>query len=167
MKKTNKLTKSALLTALSVALVCAASWLPTGRLALPALAALITAAVVIECGTGWAAGHYAAVCILTLLLSADKTMPLCYAFLFGHYAIFKHWIERLSVPMLRWGLKVLVCFVCIILFAALFSESFFAALPQSSSVLFWQVLLLIFILYDIAFSRLIGLYMRRVHRTVQ
>lgn len=167
MKKTGKLTKAALLTALSVILVCAASWLPTGRLALPALASLITAAVVIECGTGWAAGHYAAVCILALLLSPDKAMPLCYIFLFGHYAVFKHWIERVSVLMLQWGLKLLVCIGSMTLFYALFSAAFAAVLPQIPLYWFVPALGSVFILYDIAFSRLIGLYMRRVHRTIQ
>ncbi len=167
MKKTGKLTKSALLTALSVILVCCASWLPTGRLALPALAALVTAAVVIECGTGWAAGHYAAVCALALLLSSDKTMPLCYAFLFGHYAIFKHWIERVSALMLQWGLKLLVCYGCMSLLYALFSAAFAAVFPPIP--LYWlaSALGLVFVLYDIAFSGLIGLYLRRVHRTIQ
>ncbi len=134
---------------------------------MPALAALITAAVVIECGTGWAAGHYAAVCILSLLLSADKAMPLYYVFLFGHYAIFKHWIERISVPMLRWGFKLLVCYGCMALLYALFSAAFAAVFPPIP--LYWlaTALGLVFVLYDIAFSGLIGLYLSRVHRTIQ
>lgn len=167
MKITGKLTKAALLTAISAIFVCAASWLPTGRLALPALAALITAAVLIECGTGWAAGHYAAVCILAFLLSPDKTVPLWYAFLFGHYAIFKHWIERLSSPILRWGLKLAVCCGCMALLYLLFSAAFAAALPKLPVYWLLPSLGVVFIVYDIAFSRLIGLYMRRVHRTVQ
>lgn len=155
------------MTVLSVILVCAASWLPAGRLALPALAALTTAAAVIECGTGWAGGHYAASCVLVFLLSPDKTMPLWYAFLFGHYAIFKHWIERISVPILRWALKLTVCYAGMALLYLLFSAAFAAALPKIP--LYWlaPVLGLVFIVYDIAFSRLIGLYMRRVHRTIQ
>ena len=167
MKITGKLTKAALLTALSVVLVCAASWLPTGRIALPALAALITAAAVIESGTLWAWGHYAAVCVLAFLLSPDKTMPLWYAFLFGHYAIFKHWIERLSSPILQWGLKLVVCCGCMVLLYLLFSAAFAAALPKIP--MYWLLPALggVFIAYDIAFSRLIGLYMRRVHRTIQ
>ena len=155
------------MTALAAALVCAASWLPAGRLALPAMAALTTAAAVIECGTGWAVGHYAAVCILAFLLSPDKTMPLWYAFLFGHYALFKHWIERLSSPILRWGLKLAVCFGCMALLYLLFSAAFAAALPPAPIYWIAPALGVVFILYDIAFSRLIGLYMKRVHRTIQ
>lgn len=167
MKKTRKLTKTAILTAISSVLVCGASWLPTGRLVLPALASLITAAVVIECGIGWAGGHYAAVCILAFLLSPDKTMPLWYAFLFGYYAIFKHWIEGLSSAILRWVLKLTVCCGCMALMYFLFAAAFAAVLPKLP--VYWLLPALggVFILYDIAFSRLIGLYMRRVHRTIQ
>lgn len=167
MKKTKKLTKAAILTAISVVLVCTASYLPSGRLALPALASLLTAAVVLECGTGWAGGHYAAVCILAFLLSPDKTMPLWYAFLFGHYAICKHWIEGLSSAFLRWGSKLTVCFGCMALLYFLFSAAFSAALPKLPVYWLLPALAGVFILYDIAFSRLIGLYMRRVHRTIQ
>lgn len=166
MKKPQKLTKAALLTALAATLVCAASWLPTARLALPALAALTTAAAVIECGVGWAAGHYIAVCLLALLLSPDKTMPLWYALLFGHYAIFKHWIEALSAMVLRCILKLAVCYGCMGLLYLLFSAAFLEALPRISIYWLVPVLGVVFILYDIAFSRLIGLYMRRVHRTI-
>lgn len=166
-KRTGNLTKAALLTALAAVLVCVSSWLPTGRLALPALAALPTAAAVIECGVGWAAGHYIAVCFLAFLLSPDKTMPLWYAFLFGHYALFKHWIEALSAAILRWILKLTVCYGCMGLLYILFSAAFAAVLPRIPVYWLVPVLGAVFIVYDIAFTRLIGLYMRRVHRTIQ
>ncbi len=133
---------------------------------MPALAALLTAAVLIECGVGWALGHYGAVVLLAGLLSPDKTMVLWYAFLFGHYGIFKHWIEGCRFAALRWALKLLLCCGCMALLYFLFSAAFTAGLPR----LPWYYLVpgagIVFIVYDIAFTRLIGLYLRRVHRTV-
>ncbi len=164
MRRTRRLTRASLLTALAAAILLFGAWTPRGGLALAALAALAGAAVLIECGLGWAVGHFAAAAILGLLLCPDKTPALWYAFLFGPWPVLKHLIERLQSPVLRWTLKIAAfCALTAVLYLA-FSAAFTAQLPR----LPWYVLLAcvcgVLIVYDIAFSRLIGLYMRTVHK---
>ena len=161
---TKKLTRASLLTALAAGILALSGWVPRGGLALAALAALAGAAVLIECGAGWAVGHFIAAAILGLLLCPDKSAALWFLFVFGPWPVLKHFIERLKRPALRWALKaVTLCALPAVLYFA-FSAAFLGQLPK----LPWYVLLpcacAALIVYDIAFSRLIGLYLRTVHR---
>ncbi len=164
MSRTKKLTKAAMLTALSTLALYAAGWLPRGALALTALCAMVTAVVVVECGCGWAAIHAAATFVLGFLLSPDRTLALWYGLFFGHYAIFKHWIEALSSAFLRWVLKLGLFYGCMAALYFLFSKAFIAAMPRLPGYVLALGLGAIFVLYDIAFSRLMGLYARRIHQ---
>lgn len=166
MKNVNRLTKAALLSALSAICLIAGGWLPRGALALAAAAGLFVAVSLIECGLPWAVGTYAASLLLGFLLCADKLLPLWFGFLFGPYPIFKHFIERAPGAVLRWLGKLLVFFACAGVFYALFSAAFVSALPSLPWYVLAPALGIVFILYDIGFSRLIGLYMRRVRRAV-
>ncbi len=163
MKKVNRLTKAAMLTALSAICLCAGGWIPRGALALAAIASLFVAVSLIECGWLWAVGTYIASLLLGLLLCADKVLPLWFGFLLGPYPIFKHFIERLPKTMLRWMGKLLAFFVCAGVFYALFSAAFVSALPKLPWYVRIPALSIVFILYDIGFSRLMGLYLRRIH----
>ena len=164
---TKKLTRAALMTALAAAILCLSAWIPRGGLALAALASLAGAAVLIECGPGWAVGHYAAAVILAMLLSPDKVPVLWYAFVFGPWPVLKHFIERLHSPVIRWIAKLAVFAVCAAALYLAFSAAFTGALPQIRWYILLPALCAVFAAYDIAFSRLIGLYMRRIHRAVR
>ena len=164
---TKKLTRAALMTALAAAILCLSAWLPRGGLALAALAALAGAAVLIECGLGWAVGHFAAAAILALLLSPDKVPALWYCFVFGPWPVLKHLIERLRHPALRWGVKLAVFAACAAALYLAFAAAFTGALPQIPPYFLLPALCAVFIAYAIAFSRLIGLYLRRIHRAVK
>jgi hypothetical protein len=164
---TKKLTRAALLTALAAAAVCLGAWVPRGGLALAALAALAGAAVLIECGLGWAIGHFAAAAILALLLSPDKLPALWFVFVFGPWPVLKHLIERLRSPAARWLVKLAVFAACAAALYFAFTAAFTGALPQLPWYALLPALCAVFIAYDIAFSRLIGLYMRRIHRAVK
>ena len=166
MKNVNRLTKAAILTALSTICLIAGGWMPRGALALAAIASLFVAVSLIECSWLWAVGTYAASLLLGLLLCADKVLPLWFGFLLGPYPIFKHFIERAPKAVIRWIGKLLVFFACTGVFYALFSAAFVSALPALPWYVIVPALGIVFILYDIGFSRLIGLYMRRVRRAV-
>ncbi len=153
------------MTAMSVGILYVSAWLPRGKLALAAAASLLVAAVLMECGTVWAIGHYIATFVLALLLLPDKLPVLWYGLVFGHYGIVKHYIERISQVALQWCFKLLVCYGAMAALYFLFSEMFL--LPSISGYLLIPALGIVFVFYDIAFTRLIGLYLRRVHRTIQ
>ncbi len=164
---TKKLTRAALMTALAAAMLLLGAWVPRGGLALAAAASLAGAAVLIECGPGWAIGHYIAAAVLGLLLSPDKIPALWYVFVFGPWPVLKHFIERLKHPALRRGIKIAALSACAAALYFAFSSAFTGAMPQ----LPWYVLVpslgAVLCAYDIAFSRLTGLYLRRIHRAVR
>lgn len=166
MKRVNKLTLAAMLTALAVVLVWLASVMPRGGLVLVAVAGLLVAAVVIECGTAWALLHYAAVSILSLLLVPVKTMALWYVFVLGHYGVLKSLIERLKNDGLQWVCKLAVFAATLSLFYKLFSVAFAAALPDAGAGVLMLALCAVFVVYDLAFSRLIGFYQNRIRRAI-
>ena len=161
---TRKLTRAGILTAMAVALLYAGAWVPRGGIALAALACLVGAAVLIECGLWWALGHYLVTALLALLLSPDKTPALWYALVLGPWPVLKHVIERLESPVARWALKLAAFCVCMAALYYLFSAAFTGAMPEVPVYFLLPALALVFIAFDIAFTRLIGLYMRRVHR---
>lgn len=162
MSRVRKLALSALLVALSTALLYGASLLPAAQLAVIAAAGLLPAVAVIHCGLGWSAGVYAASSILALLLLPDKLAALWYLLVFGHYGILKSLIERLKRPAVQWGLKLAVFAAVMGLMYLLFRSQFLAALPEYSVWILFAALLVCFVLYDIAFSALISVYNRRI-----
>ena len=82
-----------MLAALSVVFLYLTSVLPTGGLALSALAGILASVTCLECGFFWAAAHYAVCCALALLLAPEKTYVLWYVFALGLYGILKLPIE--------------------------------------------------------------------------
>lgn len=164
MSHTQKLTRAGILTAMAVVFLYAGAWVPRGGIALAALACLAGAAVLIECGLWWAIGHFAVTALLALLLSPDKTPALWYALALGPWPVLKHLIERLPSAIARWALKLAVFCACMAALYFLFSAAFAASVPRMPVYVLLPALALVFVVFDIAFSRLIGLYLRRVHR---
>ena len=166
MSSTKKLTFSALIAALSLLCLAGSALLPRITLSLAALAGLFPAAAVIVCGYGWAAGASAAAAVLALLLLPDKTAGIWFACFFGHYPIWKALIERFQTrqgkPLYGWILKVLGFALCMVLLYFLFRSFFAAAIPYdftaspAGPVILAVVLVAAFVVYDIAFSILIG-----------
>ena len=170
MSRTRKLTLSAMVAALCVALMYLSVLVPRVSLAITALAGIFPAAVVIVCGSGWAAGTFVTAAALGLLLLPEKTAPLWFAFFFGHYPIWKAAVERLQTklgkPLIGWALKLVGAAVCLALLYFLFRSGFLAAIPsavlgKAGVMVVCLILAICFVLYDIAFSILIGYF--RIH----
>ncbi len=172
MNRTKKLTFSALITALCVLFLAGSLLLPRVTLSLAALAGLFPAAVVIVCGYGWAAGASAAAALLALLLLPDKTAGIWFLFFFGHYPIWKAAIERFQTeresPAFGWLLKLTGFAICMLLLFYLFNKLFAAAIPYAFTeyttgyYILTLALVLGFVLYDVAFSILIGWFRIRI-----
>lgn len=167
--RTKKLALSAVLTALSVLLLYMASLLPGAKLAVCAMAGLLPAAVVITCGLGWSTGVWIATAVLALLLCPQKEAALAYALMLGPYPMLKSLIERLDRLFLEWILKLAV-------FYALLSGIYFGfravflqliRLQTEQLAMFFLLCGVAFAAYDIAFSRLIALFMRRVGKYIK
>lgn len=172
MTRTKKLTLSALVAALCVVCMAGSAILPRVTLSLAALAGVFPAVAVIVCGYGWAAGTSLAAALLALLLLPDKTAGVWFACFFGHYPLWKALIERMQTklgkPVLGWTLKLIGFAACMALLYFAFKSLFTAAVPYDYSqnavgpVVLVGALLAAFVIYDIAFSILIGFFRIRI-----
>lgn len=171
MSRVKKLTVSAMVAALCVAILFLSALVPRVTLAITALAGIFPAAVVILCGYGWAAGCAVSAAILALLLLPNKSAALWFVFFFGHYPIWKSAIEKIQTrihkPWMGWVMKLLGAGLCMTLLYFLFRSGFLGAIPEAvlgrfGLLVVGLLLMVCFIVYDIAFSILIGYFRVRI-----
>lgn len=152
----------AVLSALGAVLLLLANVLPSGRLALLALASFPVCAALMLYGAGCASAVFAVTAALGFLLFPD-TLALGYAAFFGYYPIVKSLAERVKSKWLVVGLKAALY---IVVFAAywLLARSLFPAVQT----LPWYALFLAgaaaFAVYDWCYSMLIQLYIDKLAR---
>lgn len=162
MRRTQKLTTAALLTALCVVLMAAACVLPAGSLAALIVASMMPVAAVIRCGLGWGALCYAATAALVLLLFPGRLKGLCFVMVLGHYGVVKSLIERLRRLPLEWLCKLLAfngtLALCWRTYTALFASQLVLplALPLA-----WALGNAAFVFYDLGLTVAIGWFRRR------
>jgi len=160
-KSTQYLTASAVSVALGVLLLALGSLLQVLDITMAAVASLLVVFAVIEMGGKYPYMVYAATALLSLLLPI-KTPALFYALFAGYYPILKAAVEKHLSNALGWVVKLAVFGVC--LAAALFvGIKFFMPDLVIDTYFWWAVALAtpVFVVYDIALSRLITLYVLR------
>lgn len=163
--KTHQVALGGILAAGSLAVLWLACVVPSGRVGLAAAAGLFPVAGVLAAGR--AAGYlcWAASGILGLILMPDKGIALVYLLFLGLYPVVKGQIEFLRRQALEWVLK-LACFNGVLsLLLLVFGKLFLAALPPwlgEGGALVYLAGNLVFVLYDVGLSRLIGLFYRRL-----
>lgn len=151
--------------ALSVTLMFLTSVIPTLTYALPAAAGILLVLMVVDVDKKWAFGVYATVSILSLLVLPDKEAAVMYVFFFGHYPILKAILEGRLHGVLLWVLKFLAFNVSVVLAYCVIVFVFQLPIEEIEDYGKWAVLGLlglgnvVFVIYDIALSRLVTLYM--------
>lgn len=167
--KTFRLTFSALMAALSLALLCLSAILPTGHWGVAAAAGLFPAAAVCTVGLWGGVGCYVAVALLGLLLVPDRLIALLYALFFGLYPVIKSPMERIKNRLLSLAVKLVFFNVILTLFDLAFSQLFLPALPQIVEGKVWLLYLagnVIFLVYDLGLTKLIAFYQTRIDKTI-
>lgn len=170
MKRTKYIALGGILSALSVVILYISSLLPGYAIPAAAVSGLLTAAAVIHGGRkGISLGCavFAVSAIISLLILPQKNAAIWYLFIFGHYGVTKSAIERISRVALEWAAKAAV-YTAAFFILYVFLPKAFAALTDLipfGLVPVYFVGIAVFALYDIGFSRLIGLYLRRVARS--
>ena len=158
-----------MLAALQLVLLYMGTALPSWKLALTACAGIINAAVLIECGVSSSILAFVAVSALGAVILPQKSLALLYIAFFGYYPLLKSAAEHTSGRVLEWIVKLAVfnvaCAICWIAFRYGFITDF--VLPDIAIVLLWLGLNAVFVVYDIGLSRLIMLYIQRVHRNLK
>ncbi len=166
MKVSGKTAFAGVICALSV--VCMLMTIvPTMEIGLPALAGALLILPVIELGARYGFLCYGATAMITLLLAPSLEAKVLFVAFFGYYPVVKALIERLKSPLLRWSIKLLlfnaaVCGAYFLLLKVL------TAVEADDFVLFDVylpgIILLVgnavFLLYDIALTRVITVYLR-------
>ncbi len=152
-----------LFAALSVVIMLA-SYLGVTTYAVPALAGALLIIIYLEFGVKSAFTVYLAVSVLSFLI-CEKEASLCYLLFFGYYPFLKAYIEKIKNKALQWVIKI-----------ALFTLSFSAVtllcifvlglpiydmnlgLGNIGLLVFALALEVMFVLYDIALTKVITLY---------
>lgn len=170
MKTAKKITLSAVLAALS-ATVMLVSYFPYLTYAVPAVAGLFIMVVLIETDCKWAFFSYIAASVLTFLF-AEIESKLMFIGFFGFYPIAKSLIERINKPVFEWILKFLLFNLCVItvykVVAKLLIVSFddFVKLAQYGEIILLLLANVVFVIYDIAVSRMASFYIARFHTRI-
>jgi hypothetical protein len=166
-KKTKKTAVSAILTALSVILLLIGNLTQVLDLTAVVIASLAVVLAVIEIGNPYPWLVYAATGILALLILPDKVIALEYLLFGGIYPIFKAMFERYHYAV-AWTLKMSLFntgFILLIVIA-----NYIMHIPDSGYDFNIPLLLLgnlFFVIYDLALTRIITLYIVRVRKKLK
>ncbi len=166
--KVKKPALAAICAAVAVVILVVGALLPTGRIAFAAVAGLATAAALIECGYLYAVLEFIAAAVLALVLSPAKDGAVMFCLLFGWYPIVKSLVERLRSRAAEYLLKLVL--IAIVFAAALLLVRLGVGglvLPDKSLILIAAIVVIGFFAYDLCFSGLIGIYVRRVRERMK
>ena len=148
------------------------AYFPYLTYALPAIAGLFIMVIVIEVDYKWAFLTYLSSSFLTFLF-AEPESKLMFICLFGFYPILKSVIEKLNKALIEWVLKLSVYSVSVLLvytvFAKLTDISFedIGNLGNYGAVILFVFGMIVFVLYDIALSKMADFYLARFHSRIK
>ncbi|MBR6951494.1 MAG: hypothetical protein IKH56_07165 [Oscillospiraceae bacterium] len=156
-----------IMAALALAVLYAGSVFPAWALALSAVAGLFPAAAYLAEGTVTGLISYAAAAAAGLLLVPDKGCAFLFSVFFGYYAVVKLTVEKRLGSVPAWGVKLLVfngaLTAAVFLFPAVVTVSVIRSLSGSRFYLAVYLLFnVVFILFDIGYSRLISYGRKRI-----
>ena len=157
--KTWQVALGGVLAAGSLAVLWLACVVPSGQLGVTAVAGLFPVGAVLAAGRGAGLLCWAAASILGLLLLPDKGVALMYLVFLGLYPVVKSRLEQLKSRPAEWAGKLVFFNAALSLLWFAFQGLLLPNLPEWLTGQVWMLYgagNLIFILYDVALSRLIG-----------
>lgn len=164
-RKTRKITVAALLSAISVVFLYFAAIIPTGQMGFIALSCISGVAAVIECGMGGGIGVYVCASLLSFLILPNKNPSFIYMLFFGYYPILKSIAEKQKSRVLEWIVKLAVFNVAAVVILRVFSLLTFSGVFEKLTLPVIIVALnVVYVVFDIGVSKVIGYYMARIHR---
>ena len=178
-EQTKKLTLSATLAAMGVVLLMIGGLVEVLDLSMAAIASFFCIFAVIEMGKGYPWMIFAVTGILSVLLMPQGLGGWFYLVFFGYYPIIKEKLEKLH-RSLSWGVKIVVFNFAVTVYGVICYFMFFGEIKQLfeevSSLLggmsgttvilavIYLVLNIVFVIYDIALTRLITLYLVKLRK---
>jgi hypothetical protein len=171
MKNTARITFSAIMASLAVVIMLT-SYFPYLTYAIPAIAGLCSMVVLIEINYKWAIFSYISSAVLVFMFGEMESKFL-YVFLFGYYPIAKALIEKFGKPVVEWIIKILLFNISILVVYVLFSTVFpinldeFGPLKEYGIAILLILANVVFVVYDIAVSRMSVLYLNIIHPKIK
>lgn len=165
-ERTRRLAVSAMLSALGVVIMYIGSPIEVMDISLAVIASLFCVLAVVEYGGAYPWMIFAVTAVLSVWLLPNKTPGAMYAVFFGFYPILKEKFEGRG-RILSWVLKELVFNIGLAAMLLLFKFVFMVGEVNIGPVYIVAVVVmaeLVFILYDIALTRLISLYIYRLRK---
>lgn len=167
--KTKTITVCAMLAALSVVVLYLGSFIDVLDASMAVIASVMSVIAVIEFGRSASWSIYAVTSVLSLVLLPNKSPAVMYAAFFGFYPILKEVFERRS-KLVSWILKEITFNVALVISFLIIRFVIFIGTPSIPFMMYVFGLILleaIFVLYDVAMTRLISLYIFNLRKRLR
>ena len=165
-RNTRVLALSSMFTALGVVILYLGSFFEIIDLTVAAMAGLLVLLAVIEMNKRTATMIWLATSVLSLMLLPNKFIALGYALFFGCYPLVKALAEPLS-RLLSWVIKLVFVFLAMV--ALVLLSHYLLAMPPEAPwmmVAFFVLALFTSVIFDIALTKLVTLYLYRLRRVM-
>ena len=167
-KVSYKVSLGGIISALSLSLMFLTGFMPFLVSLIPALTGAMLIIVYVEINAKWAFFTYVSVAVLCLFITPDKEAGLLYILLLGYYPLVKMFIEKISNKVLEWIIKLAVYNTLIVIYyqivirvvagSDLADET--GEWGKYGAFIFLGLTNIVFIIYDVAVSRLKDLYVK-------
>ena len=167
--KTKAITTCAMLAALSVVILYLGSFIDVLDASMAVIASLMTVIVVIEFGRSASWSIYAVTAVLSLILLPNKSPAVMYAAFFGFYPILKETFEKRN-KIVSWVLKEITFNAALVVCFLVIRFLIFIGIPEIPTMMYVLGALLleaVFILYDLALTRLISFYIFNLRKRLK
>lgn len=168
-ERTKRLAVCAMLSALGVVALYLGAAIEVIDISMAVIASLFAVIAVIEYGAGAGWSIYAITGLLSAVLLPNKFPALMYLLFFGFYPIIKEKIERLMSKIAQWALKELIFNVCLVLLMIIGNYVLMIDMRAwfALEIIFFALANGTFVIYDIALTRLISLYIFRIRKKLR
>ena len=171
MRKSVKIALGGIVCALCLVIMFASGVITFGTLSLPALAGVLLVSLVIELGIKWAFLAYVVVSVIALVITPDISASVLFICFFGYYPIIKAPLEHMKSRIWEWIGKIVVLNVAMVTVLLItkywiglnITASMFGRYTDALVIALWIAANAVFVLYDIALTRVIGMYFHQIH----
>ena len=172
MNNSRQIALGGVFSALCMVLMFLTGLVPFSSYAFPAIAGAMLTVVVLESGTKFALLAYAGVSLLSILVVPDRDAALIFVVFFGYYPIIKEKLERLPARWLEISAKLALFNTAVfggyavairLLGMAELTEDM-GELAQYSLLVFVVVSNITFLVYDLALTRYIIIYLHHLRK---
>lgn len=165
-KRSFQIALGGIICALGIVVLMMTGVIPFATYSLPCIAGLLLVVVVVECGSKWAWICYAATSLLAVMITPDREAAIMYIALFGYYPMVKQQLEKRFSKGTEWICKmglfnvavIIAYWTAINLLGMGYLMEEMGEFGQYSLLVMLALGNVIFILYDIAMTRMLSVY---------